>query len=99
MEKSECNTIIQIGEKDDENYRPIGVTPLICKVLEKIIRNAIVHYLEFDKIISDNQHGFRKGKSCITQLLECIEDWMTFLAFFRDEGENTLKESLTQSGF
>ena len=47
--------------------------------MEKIIRNAIVNHLENNNILSKFQHSFRKGKSCTTQLLECIEDWTTIL--------------------
>ncbi len=43
--------------------------------MEKIIRNALVDHLENNNILSPYQHGYRKGRSCITQLLECVEDW------------------------
>ena len=58
-----------------ENYRPISVTSICCRLMEKNIRNEIVKYLEKNNLISKYQHGFRKGRSCTTQLLECIEDW------------------------
>ena len=52
---------------------------MICRVAEKMIRNAIIDYLETNNTISENQHGFRKGRSCITQLLEYLEDWTSGL--------------------
>ena len=52
---------------------------MICRVTEKMIRNAIIDYLETNNTISENQHGFRKGRSCITQLLEYLEDWTSGL--------------------
>ena len=58
-----------------ENNRPISVTPLPCRSLEKIQRNAYVKHLESNNLLSKHQHGFRKHKSCVTQLLECIEHW------------------------
>lgn len=58
-----------------ENYRPVSVTSTCYKQMEKIIRNAIVKHLEMNNILSPYQHGFRKGKSCITQLLEIMEEW------------------------
>ncbi len=58
-----------------ENYRPISITPICCRLLEKIIRNKLVQHLADNKLISIFQHGFRQGYSCITQLLESIEDW------------------------
>ncbi|TOF82727.1 hypothetical protein CGJ15_26220, partial [Vibrio parahaemolyticus] len=38
--------------------------------MEKIIRRRVVGHLERNKCIIDNQHGFREGKSCVTNLLE-----------------------------
>ena len=70
------SAIHKSGKKTDAaNYRPISVTSIICRVMEKIIRNAIVQHLESNNLLSKYQHGFRKGRSCVTQLLECIEDW------------------------
>ena len=43
--------------------------------MEKVIRNAKVDHLEITNSLSPDQHGFRKGRSCVTQLLECIDDW------------------------
>ena len=57
------------------NYRPVSLTCVICKVFEKLVRISIVNFL--DSKISQNQHGFVKGKSCLTNLLEtfdCIID-------------------------
>ena len=58
-----------------ENYRPISITPICCRLMEKIIRDEILLHMNTNKLISTYQHGFRKGYSCITQLLESIEDW------------------------
>ena len=38
------------------------------------MRNKLVDYLEDSRIIQDNQHGFRKQRSCLTQLLEHIDN-------------------------
>ena len=32
-------------------------------------------HLEENNLLTINQHGFRKGKSCITQLIETMEEW------------------------
>ena len=58
-----------------ENYRPISLTPICCRLMERIIRNVLVKYLEENNLITPHQFGFRKGYSCTTQLLECIEEW------------------------
>ncbi len=41
----------------------------------KNIRNKIVEHLTDNELISVYQHGFRQGYSCVTQLLESIDDW------------------------
>ena len=56
-----------------ENYRPISLTSQICKLLESIIRDAVVDHLERNGLISDNQHGFRKGGSCLSNLLQFLD--------------------------
>ena len=42
--------------------------------MEKIIRDAIVKHMKENDLFSKAQHGFIKGKSCVTQLLEFLED-------------------------
>ena len=55
------------------NYRPISLTSHIIKTFERIIRNKIIDHLERNKLLCSNQHGFRKGRSCLTQLLKHID--------------------------
>ena len=50
-----------------ENYRPISLTSLIGKTLERIIRDDIM--LRCNSLIDQRQHGFLFGKSCGTQLI------------------------------
>ena len=42
--------------------------------MERIIRDALVEHMNNNKLFSEEQHGFIKGKSCVTQLLEFMED-------------------------
>ena len=56
-----------------ENYRPISLTSHVIKIFERIIRNKIVAHLEGNKLLCKHQHGFRKGRSCLTQLLAHID--------------------------
>ena len=56
--------------KSPGNYRPISLTSVVCKLLETIIRDKIVEYLEKYNLIRDTQHGFRRRRSCLTNLLE-----------------------------
>jgi len=56
-----------------ENYRPVSLTSVIGKLFESIIRDNLVHYLESNTLITNTQHGFRKGRSCLTNLLEFLD--------------------------
>ena len=68
------------GEKcSPGNYMPISLTSVICKTLEKLIRNAIVNHMEKNSLFNKSQHGFMKTRSCMTQLLETLEEWTDLL--------------------
>ena len=45
----------------------------VCKVLEAIIKDKIATLLDENKIIKATQHGFRKGRSCLTNLLKFLD--------------------------
>ena len=55
------------------NYRPISLTCQICKLCEMIIKDAIVVHLEKFKLLLESQHGFRKGRSCLSNLLTFLD--------------------------
>ena len=40
-----------------ENYRPISLTCIICKVLESIIRDKVMTYIVENHLLSDYQFG------------------------------------------
>ena len=46
----------------------------MCKVLESIIKHAIMDHLEQHKLIEVSQHGFLTGRSCLTNLLAYLEN-------------------------
>ncbi|MES9881006.1 MAG: reverse transcriptase domain-containing protein, partial [Sedimenticola sp.] len=72
--------IFKSGNKQKaENYRPISLTSVPCKLMEKLIRNEIVEHMERNNFFTKCQHGFRSGFSCTTQLLEVMEDWVDAL--------------------
>ena len=61
------------------NYRPFSLTSVVCKLFEGLIRDGSCDHLNQNKLLSDCQFGFSKGRSCVTQLLITINDWMTEL--------------------
>ena len=52
-----------------ENYRPVSLTLVVCKLLETLIRDHMVEFLVKHKLINTSQHGFLKARSCLTNLL------------------------------
>ena len=63
--------IFKKGKKTQiSNYRPISLTSLVCKILERIIKNEIMTHLELNDLLDGSQHGFRSKKSTVTNLLE-----------------------------
>ena len=72
-------TVVAIHKKgskrDVRNYRPVSLTSVICKMLEAIIKNHILHHLELHSLLSDHQYGFRPGRSCELQLLRIVNEW------------------------
>ena len=56
-----------------ENYRPISLTSQLCKVFEYIMRDVLVNHLERLHLIYESQHGFRRGRSCLSNLLTFLE--------------------------
>ena len=56
-----------------KNYRPVTITSVLCRLLERIIKDQIVSHVVENEILSDRQHGFRSGRSCMTNLLQALE--------------------------
>ena len=57
-----------------ENYRAISLTFICCKILEHIVVSSIMNHADTHDILCPLQYGFRKFRSCETQLLEFIDD-------------------------
>ena len=56
------------------NCRPVSLTSIPCKIMESIIRKSILEHVEDLGLLSQEQHGFMKGRSCLTNLLETFEE-------------------------
>ena len=56
--------VVPLYKKGDktkaENYRPISLTSLSCKLLEHVVHSNIINFLEKHNVLDDAQHGFRK---------------------------------------
>ena len=68
--------IFKSGKKDvtaPENYRGISLTPLVSKVLERIMFDEVSAFLSNRKLLSKFQFGFRASHSCSDLLLATLQ--------------------------
>ena len=78
--KAEVRPIFKKGCKTTPgNYRPVSLTSVVCKVFEGFLRDSLYNHMIENNILSNVQHGFCKGRSCITQLLTTLQDWFQYL--------------------
>ena len=61
------------------NYRPVALTSVPYKLLETVIKNRVVKHIEENELFTRHQHGFTRNRSCLTNLLETLEDWTSSL--------------------
>ncbi len=72
--KANVTPIFKKGTKGDPgNYRPVSLTNVLCKLLESIIKDKLLHHLMANNLIKDTQHGFMPGRSCATNLTEFMD--------------------------
>ena len=63
------------GSRDEaQNYRPISLTCICSKLMERIVNEQVMKHLIHNDILSSQQHGFTPGRSCLTNLLTTLED-------------------------
>ena len=56
------------------NYRPIPVIPVIAKVFESMVHGQLYEDLGRNKIMSEEQTGFRPNRLTQDALLRAIDD-------------------------
>ena len=59
---------------DPANYRPFSLTCLCCKIFEHIIVSNVMKHVDYYKILSGCQPGFRARRSFETQLVTFCHD-------------------------
>ena len=67
------------SKKEPSNYRPVSLTSVVCKLCETLIRKNVMNYMLQNHLFSDDQYGFRPGRSCVVQLLEILDEWTKLL--------------------
>ena len=77
---AEVRPIFKKGCRSDPgNYRPVSLTSVVSKLFETFFRDALYNHLIDNNLLSNDQFGFCKGRSCVSQLLVTIKEWMSNL--------------------
>ena len=69
--------IFKSGDKSlHSNYRPISLTSVLSRVIEKNIRKQVLTFLSHRGYLNNTQHGFRSGRYCLSALLDVYDNIM-----------------------
>ena len=70
------SAIFKKGNKSlASNYRPVSLTSVVCKIMEKLVREHILNHMKSQNLFSKRQYGFISGRSTSLQLLEVLDKW------------------------
>jgi hypothetical protein len=71
---AKVNPLHKKGDRYDiHNYRPISIILMFAKLLERLMFNRLIPFLYENKILTEAQNGFRKGKCMETAVQSFIE--------------------------
>lgn len=87
LKKSVILPIYKNGDKSSvTNYRPISILPVLSKILERLMNNRLVKYLEKYDLLASNQYGFRRGRSTS----DAVSNLNDYIVKALDQGEKCL---------
>ena len=65
--------VVSVHKKGDKqvsrNYRPVSLLPICGKIFQRLIYNNLSEFFIKNDLISSNQSAFKRGDSCMYQLL------------------------------
>ena len=73
-EKLKIAKVVPIYKKDDadkfSNYRPLSLLPCFSKILERLVFNRCVEYIDVHEILNDKQFSFRPNHSTYMAIIQ-----------------------------
>ena len=70
-----CPIYKKYEKRNAANYRPVSLTSIVCKILERVIVQQLVEHIKMNHLDCEQQHGFTTGKSVNTNILEALDIW------------------------
>jgi hypothetical protein len=60
-------------QTEASNYRPISLISTFSKVIEKVVLKRLMDHCELHSLLTENQHGFVKGRSTTSAIIKLAE--------------------------
>lgn len=67
------------SNKEKNNFRPISILPLLSKLIEKLMKNRAVQFINDSNILYNYQFGFREGRNTSDAVLHYVDECVTAL--------------------
>ena len=72
--------VVPIYKKGDKyscnNYRPVSILSCISKLLERLVADQLMCFINRNNVLYENQSGFRKLYSCQSTLIKLTDEWL-----------------------
>ena len=72
--------VVPLHKKDDpldpKNYRPVAIVPILSKVLERVLFNQMIEYLNDNGLLHPNHHAYRAQHNTTTALVQMYDSWL-----------------------
>jgi len=59
----------KVWKEDLQNYRLVSLTSVLGKVMELVLLSLITWHVQDNQEVRPTQHGFMKGRYCLTKLI------------------------------
>ena len=94
MKISVISPVYKSNDKDIfQNYRPIAVLSCFSKILERLMYNRLIAYLNKHNILYEHQYGFRAKHSTQQAIIELVDRITSAIVFLCTHKEQTHRQT------